>query len=214
MICPLCKEKERINFYYQDVNREYHRCGVCHLVFVPEEYHLSAEEEKEIYDLHQNCPDDQGYRRFLSRLCDPLINQIGAPGKGLDFGCGPGPTLSVMLEERGFSMDIYDPLYHNNSSVLSRKYDCICSTEVVEHMNQPGREFDRLFSMLNAGGWLGIMTKMVQDIHAFKNWHYIRDLTHVSFFSRDTFIYIAERYSGQLFFYGSDVILMRTKNNS
>jgi len=49
----------------------------------------------------------------------------------------------------------------------------------------------------------------------FSQWHYIRDLTHICFYSRDTFAYIARRYHASLDFVAQDVILMhKTKTES
>ena len=32
--------------------------------------------------------------------------------RGLDFGCGPGPALTLLMEEAGFAkMNLYDPFY-------------------------------------------------------------------------------------------------------
>ncbi|MGB2360319.1 MAG: methyltransferase, partial [Porticoccaceae bacterium] len=62
---------------------------------------MSSAAEKAIYDQHQNSPDDLQYRRFLSRLTEPLLERLGPCSRGLDFGCGPGPTLSVMMAEQG-----------------------------------------------------------------------------------------------------------------
>jgi len=46
---------------------------------------------------------DPRYRRFLARLAEPLIAHLPKGARGLDFGCGPGPTLSLMLREAGFA---------------------------------------------------------------------------------------------------------------
>lgn len=183
-------------------------CSNCSLVFVPLEYHLSPDEEKAIYDLHINHPGDQGYRRFLSRLTNPLMDRIHPGEIGLDFGCGPGPTLSVMINEAGYSMDIYDPVYFNEPSILQNQYDFITTTEVVEHFRNPQDMFDRLFLMMKQSACLGIMTKLVIDKKAFEKWHYIQDLTHISFFSRKTFEFIAQKYSAELEFIGNDVIFL------
>ncbi len=83
------------------------------------------------------------------------------------------------------------------------------TTEVVEHFQAPGKEFDKLFGMLKEGGCLGIMTKLVLSKEAFSNWHYIRDDTHISFFSRATFEYLKSKYSMSLTIVGSDVILLK-----
>lgn len=206
--CPLCGQGTTV-LYHADRMRDYFRCSFCCLVFVPERFHLDPAAEKAEYDLHENRPDDPGYRRFLSRLTEPLLARIGSGKTGLDFGCGPGPALPAMLAECGHAVDRYDPFYFDDPSVFGKSYDFICATEVVEHLRHPGREFDRLFAMLKPGGWLGIMTKRVIDREAFRRWHYIRDRTHIVFFSRETFEYLAERFRAELVFAGSDGVLMR-----
>lgn len=208
--CPLCNKTET-DLYFRDKNRTYLSCRHCSLVFVPEPYWLSGEEEKATYDLHENSPHDQGYRNFLSRLSIPLTKRLGASRKGLDFGCGPGPALSLMLEEAGHQIDLYDPIYFNAPELFNNQYDFISATEVVEHLKTPGKEFDRLFSLLKPGGLLGIMTKLVLNQAAFSKWHYTHDRTHISFYSRSTFEYIAERFNADLEFIGKDVILLRKK---
>jgi SAM-dependent methyltransferase len=211
--CPLCSNCEVVPFF-ADKNRAYLRCLFCELVFVPREYSLTSEDEKAIYDLHQNDAQDLGYRQFLSRLSTPLLEKLEKPGarqRGLDFGCGPGPTLSTFFEEQGHHVDLYDPFYYNDPGVFEKKYDFICATEVVEHLSDPDREFAALFSMLKQGGWLGIMTKLVIDRHAFSNWHYIRDMTHICFYSKSTFNYLADRFKAELSFVANDVILLGKK---
>ena len=48
--------------------------------------------------VHNNNPYDSEYRKFLSKIIEPLIDKIIPGAKGLDYGSGPGPTLSLMLE--------------------------------------------------------------------------------------------------------------------
>ncbi len=208
--CPLCSCGE-VESFFEDKERKYLRCNACQLVFVPRLYWLCAEDEKATYDLHENDPGDPGYREFLSRLCTPLLRRLGAKQKGLDFGCGPGPTLSSIFEEQGHQMDLYDPFYYNDPAVFKKKYDFICATEVMEHLRIPHREWAALFMMLKRGGWLGVMTKLVIDKQAFSNWHYIRDLTHICFYSKRTFLYLAQRFNVELYFVASDVVLLNKK---
>ncbi len=212
MCCPLC-QSDVIRPYFEDKKRHYVQCECCDLVFVPKKYWLNSSEEKAEYDLHENDENDLGYRQFLSRLSVPLLERLHlsltGDCKGLDFGCGPGPTLSLMLEEKGVTMALYDPFYFNDKAVLDRTYDFICATEVVEHLSNPIKEFVKLFSMLKPGGWLGLMTKMVKDQQAFSRWHYIHDQTHICFYSRATFVYIAEKVGANVTFVANDVILLQ-----
>lgn len=212
--CPLCASWGGLKFFegrngaFSDRPRNFFRCGTCHLIFADATQFLSKQAEKAEYDLHQNSPQDMGYRRFLGRLFEPMQARIGAGSRGLDFGSGPGPTLSVMFEEAGYSMALYDPLYAANTAVLNQVYDFVVATEVVEHLHHPWEDLTRVWNCLKPGGILGIMTKLARDQAAFTTWHYKDDLTHVCFFSRETFQWLSDRWQAQLTFIGNDVILL------
>jgi len=206
--CPLCQSLDT-QHYYEDKRREYLQCQQCELVFVNPDQRLDAKAEKAHYDLHENDPSDEGYRRFLSRVCDPILERIAPNSLGLDFGCGPGPTLSLMLEEQGHTMSLYDLYYHPDTSVLDKSYDFMTATEVIEHLYEPNKVWQQWLNLVKPGGWIGLMTKMVIDVEAFASWHYKNDQTHVVFFGRRTFQYLAERDQLELEFIGNDVILLR-----
>jgi len=205
-VCVLCGSRG-VRPFWQDRGRTYLQCPSCELVFVPEGERLAAEDEKRVYDLHQNSPDDTGYRKFLSRLFRPMNERITPESFGLDFGSGPGPTLSRMFTEAGHHMDIYDCFYAPDLSLFERRYDFITASEVVEHLYRPLNELDRLWDCLRPGGHLGIMTKLVIDRQAFARWHYKDDATHVALFSRATFLWLKNRWRAALDFIGSDVMI-------
>jgi trans-aconitate methyltransferase len=179
---------------------------------VPSDQQLDPADEKAVYDLHQNAADDSGYRNFLSRLTAPMGERVKPKSHGLDFGCGPGPTLSVMMEEQGHQMALYDIYYADYPDALEQPYDFITSTEVVEHLANPRRELDRLWGLIRPGGYLGLMTKLVVDQHSFASWHYKNDPTHISFFSIATFNYLAELWEANIEFIGADVIILRKEH--
>ncbi len=206
MICPLCTSKKS-SLFHKGENREYLHCQVCDLVYIPQEFFLSKEQEKAKYDNHQNSIKDEGYCNFLDRLLTPLQRYLKPNAKGLDFGSGPGPTLSMMMKQRGFEMDIYDIFYAKNSEVFAKKYDFITSTEVIEHLYDPLFDIKRLWSMVNAGGVLGLMTAFrVED---FANWYYKRDLTHIRFYSPLTFKWLANELKAKLILPESGVIILK-----
>lgn len=207
MHCPLCQGRQTSPFC-SDRRRSYLRCEECALVFVPAQYWLDRQAERAEYELHQNAVGDSGYEAFLGRLSRPLAARLPAGARGLDFGCGPAPALAHMLERQGFSVSLYDSFYRADEAVLTRRYDFICATEVVEHLHRPGAELARLWSLLGPGGWLGVMTKLVRDREAFAGWHYKNDPTHVCFFSRRTWQWWARRQGASLEFIGADVILL------
>lgn len=206
--CPLCFAEKAVPFF-QDPNRDYFHCPTCSLTFVPPEYFLSTEEEKARYDTHENNPDDPAYRKFLSRVFDPL-HLLLAPGScGLDFGSGPGPTLSVMFEEQGHSMTLFDTFYAPHPTALQQTYDFITATEVLEHLHHSGTDLNRLWGCLKPGGYLGIMTRLAPSGEHFADWFYKKDPTHVSFFSASTFEWLSSQWQASLRIIGDDVIILR-----
>jgi hypothetical protein len=209
--CPLCDAEEIQKTYHRDRIRDYHLCLICHLVFVPPNQYLSSQIEKDQYDLHQNSPADQGYRQFLSRLFLPMQERLSPGSHGLDFGSGPGPTLSVMFQEVGHSMALYDHFYAHDPSVFTHQYDFITATEVLEHLHQPKRELNRLWERLKPEGNLGIMTKLTPGGESFPDWHYKNDPTHVCFYSRSTFNWLAARWDANLTFLDHDVMMFHKK---
>ncbi len=193
--------------YARDKRRTYFQCRVCSLVFVPPGQFLSAQQEKERYDLHQNSPQDENYRRFLNRVFLPLQKYLAPCSHGLDFGSGPQPTLSRIFEEAGHTMTLFDHFYEPVPAVLELQYDFITATEVVEHLHDPQKELSRLWSCLREGGWLGIMTNRAVDRATFAQWYYKNDRTHVCFYPRSTFEWLAVQWHADVVFADSDVVL-------
>ena len=206
--CPLCEDTNS-KHYHKDKKRDYFQCDRCELVFVPTDQRLDSDAEKLIYDLHENTPSDEGYRRFLSRFSEPLSERLSPKSSGLDFGCGPGPALSMILQESGYNMSLYDIYYYPDKAALKKNYDFLTATEVIEHLYYPNIVWQDWLDLVKPSGWIGIMTKLVVNVEAFSKWHYKNDLTHVCFYSRATFQYLAERDKLQLEFVGNDVILLR-----
>lgn len=208
LACPLCASNRTPEFHTQ-ADRVFHRCSECLLVFVPRRFHLPKAAERAVYDLHENDPNDPRYRKFLSRLFTPLRARILDSAMGLDFGSGPGPTLATMFRESGVACENYDPMFADDRELLARQYDFIASSEVFEHLADPAGVLRQLVSMLRPSGWLGVMTKRVTSPEAFARWHYIRDPTHVAFFSNATFAWIGERYGLSVHVESPDVVLLR-----
>lgn len=212
MLCPLCHSTHHTHFH-SDKRRPYYQCQTCKLVFVPPEYYLSPTEEKQIYDLHQNDVDDQGYLQFLDRFIQPLQERLNGTETGLDFGSGPTPVLATRLKNAGYEMAIYDIFYAKDESVFTKHYDFICCTEVIEHLHQPKAVLEKLVTLLPVHGILCIMTKRVINAERFANWHYKNDPTHICFFSVETFEWIAEKYDLKLEVVGNDVVFLTRESS-
>lgn len=209
--CLLC-DSLRVNSFFQDRLRLFFCCENCSFVFANPHSFPSPESERQIYELHQNNPDDYRYRRFLNRLALPLQKRLGAQNQiGLDFGCGPGPTLSLMLEEMGYRMEIYDPFFYANEEVLKRQFDFVTCTEVVEHFHNPIVDFKRMLSLLRPNGLLAIMTSFVPACEEFSQWGYKNDPTHVCFFCRKSFEYLASHLLLRIDFVADGVVFFEKK---
>jgi SAM-dependent methyltransferase len=191
--CPLC-HSDRVRPIAHAHDRDYFDCEACRLIHLAPGQRPHAAAERERYQQHENRSDDPDYRAFLSRLADPLVERLPAGAVGLDYGAGPGPTLSRMLEERGFRMEIYDPFFAPDPDALTRSYDFITCSETAEHFFRPSQELRRLGELLRPGGWLGIMTQMFDDSEPFEEWWYARDPTHVCFYRQETMEWIARRF--------------------
>lgn len=210
--CPLCHSTD-IAHFFQIRERDYLSCRTCHVIFVPAEQYVSPDDEKAQYDHHDNRPEDPDYRVFLNRMFLPMQHRLQPRSRGLDFGSGPGPTLSLMFEEAGHRMAIYDHFYAPALSILAQLYDFITATEVIEHLHRPGFELERLWSLLNSGGILGIMTQLVPKEKPFADWYYLKDPTHVCFLSRSTCTWLAEHWQAELTFLAHNVMLFQ-KNHA
>ena len=205
--CSLCGSEA--HHYCKDKSREYLQCSNCHLVFVQSKYCLSVKDEKIQYDFHENNPASSGYRNFLLRILIPMCEFLSTGSRGLDFGSGPGPTLSLMFEECGYPMKIYDPIYAVDESVLNIQYDFVTATEVVEHFQNPAQSLNKMWQCLKPDGYLGIMTKLVTNQAAFSNWHYKNDQTHICFFSNKTFDWLINNWNAKAVFRKKDVIILQ-----
>ena len=206
--CPLCESKDHSQIH-KDSLREYLSCSGCEFVFVPKPYHLSETDEKLRYDTHNNNPMDVRYRQFLSQLTEPLLKKIPDDSYGLDFGSGPGPTLSLMLEEKGHHVELYDKFYASKGSIFNKRFDFITATEVIEHLRDPMLEFKRLASTLRAGGYIALMTHLLTEETDFRSWYYKNDPSHIGFFNKQSLIYIAKELNFEVDIYSERVIFLK-----
>ena len=206
--CLLC-QSDKTSHFHKEESRQFLICLNCSYVFVPKIYQLSEDEEKLRYDTHNNNPKDIRYRQFLSQLSEPLLKKISDNSFGLDFGSGPGPTLSLILEGYGHQVALFDKFYAKDTSVFNRKYDFITATEVIEHLSNPMTEINRLIKCLNDGGYLAVMTQILTSKIDFSNWYYKNDPSHIGFFSKKTLSYLASNFDLEVEFISERVIFFR-----
>jgi hypothetical protein len=191
--CPLCRS-QTVRDFASAHGRSYGECPVCRLIYLAPAHRLDRDAERAEYAMHRNDPADPRYREFLSQVTVPLTGTVSKGAKGLDYGSGPGPTLSVMLQGQGLPVEIYDPFFAPDPWVLERSYDFITCTETAEHFFEPGHEFDRLHGMLKPDGLLALMTEVYVGRPEFAHWRYARERSHVSFYRPETMEWLAGRY--------------------
>jgi len=206
--CPVCRNPSTEHFLHIN-EQDYWRCLECDARFLDHRQLPEAEEEHAHYLLHENDPEDARYRKFLEKLATPLLERLPAGMSGLDYGCGPGPALAMMLREAGHTVALYDPFFQPDTAVLERTYDFITCTETAEHFHDAALEFDRFDKMLRPGGWLAVMTCFQTDDARFANWHYRHDPTHVVFYRATTFAAIAAQRGWGCDIPVKDVAIMR-----
>jgi 2-polyprenyl-3-methyl-5-hydroxy-6-metoxy-1,4-benzoquinol methylase len=167
---------------------ETYRCSHCGVIFKDPQSHEDFILQKTRYDLHENDPEDEGYRRYFQQFLDFVLPQMDTPATALDFGCGRSTLLADMLTEQGMQSRVYDPIYHPDNSYREHQYDLITSVEVFEHLHDPMAVFATLVSLLNPNGILAIRTAFTcSEREAYLRWYYRRDPTHIVFFAPRTF---------------------------
>lgn len=206
--CPVCADPRAEPFLSAD-GRDYGRCPACEARFLVPGQLPSRAEEYAHYLHHENDPADPRYRRFLSRLSDPLLERLAPASTGLDYGCGPGPALAAMLREAGHVVALYDPFFAPDPTPLDACYDFVTCTEVAEHFHHPQAEFRRLRGLVRPGGWLAVMTCFQTDDARFAAWHYRKDPTHVVFYREATFHHLARLWGWSCDVPAKDVALMQ-----
>ena len=163
-------------------------CDRCRLIFrAPAELpDLAAERTR--YLLHENGPQHPGYVAFLRQAIAPTLPYLRPGMRGLDYGCGPAPTLSGLLRDLGFDCADYDPFFRPD--LPEGRVDFVFATEVVEHFHRPGAEWPRMVGLLRRGGILTVMTELWTDVAALPTWSYATDSTHVCFYHARTIDFI------------------------
>jgi len=213
MTCKICKQETYI-IYDEQFQIEYHRCKNCGFIYEDPAYHISFNDEKKEYDTHNNSIEDEGYVNMFKRFMESFEHFVEKKNV-LEYGSGPEPVFSEVLRRSGYDVTSYDPFYLPDESYLDKTYDVITSTEVFEHFVEPIQEIEKLIGLLNKDGILAIMTQFPKDDAHFKNWWYRRDKTHISFYTVETFKWIAEQYGLEVVYHnGKDYMIFKNTKST
>lgn len=178
MLCLICSTASKL--VSENSSRRYFQCPECDFIALAPECRLTLDEERDRYKLHNNQVEDPGYRTFLSTLIPFIQKYVPKASLGLDFGCGPSPSLEIVLKEYGYQMRSYDPYFF--PELPSCKFDFVTCCEAVEHFHNPLIDFKIMRSRLKESSYLFLKTHLYEEQDLLK-WHYSRDATHTSFYS-------------------------------
>ncbi len=193
--CKICGQKT-LEMLNKNSGIKYYSCRCCDFIFKDENSILPRGEELKIYNNHNNSIDDPKYVNFFKKFLNSAVFSYCSGKEGLDFGSGPSPVLAMLLKrDFGFKMDIYDLFFAPGKIYKGKKYDLITSTEVLEHLKNPLPYFKIFRNCLKPDGLLSIMTLFQPGNKSeFFEWYYIRDMSHISFYTPKTLEIIGEKF--------------------
>jgi 2-polyprenyl-3-methyl-5-hydroxy-6-metoxy-1,4-benzoquinol methylase len=161
---------------------------------------VSREAERTRYDEHHNTLSDQSYVDYCRGVAALLHTIPLVDPSVLDFGCGQHQVLARLLAREGIRCRAYDPLYGIGMPALEGTYDVVIMCECIEHLRGLAAEVRRVMRLLVPSGYLIVRTELLADLQNFASWWYIRDCTHINFFSLTAMRYVAERIAKPLCF--------------
>ena len=156
------------------------QCSDCHLVTHSKD--LSQDVNYESGTMHDWA---SGYSDSLAPPVEDINRRLEAiramPNAGskklLDFGCGFGTMLNALASD--FEVSGLEPdegarlaargeghkVYSDTNEILNQnsKFDFVTLFHVVEHFYEPSVEFQRIYEILNPGGYLIIETPNSND---------------------------------------------------
>jgi len=210
--CKICNSEVSI-LEDKKTSKTYYKCFTCKYIFLDKEFYIDEIHEKSHYDKHHNNLESLGYVKMFEDLIDTFVKPLHVEMKtALDFGCGEGEVLPIVLERNNIKCDRYDLFYFPKKIYEDKKYDLIVSTEVFEHLENPLRMFKKLLLHVEDDGYLLLMTAFhPNDDDKFLKWWYIRDITHIGFFNLDTFEYLARELNLKIVKHNSKNTIMFQK---
>jgi hypothetical protein len=183
--CPLCQASGQA-FYKND----FYICPDCGGIFRPRQHCPSLDAERARYDQHNNNVDDLGHQQFVAPLVKAVVKDFSPQQAGLDFGAGKNSVVAKLLTDQGYTVKQYDPFFQPSSELLAQQYDFIICCEVIEHFQEPLKEFRLLQKLLKPTGCLYCMTKLYAAPVNFGTWYYKNDFTHVFLYQARTLAWL------------------------
>ncbi len=208
LICPLC-HSQSLSLVGQNRQRSFFLCNECTLISVPPQQWVDPEQELTRYNLHDNALSNAGYVKYLSQVVEEVRTLNLRDPHILDFGSGPNAVLASLLQQSGFRVKAYDPLFGLELK-RSETFDLIVICEVIEHLRDILGEIELIKSILNPHGYILIRTQLYPSQEKFTGWWYAQDSTHIHFFSIKSMHKVAELLGMELLCTGrKDFFILR-----
>jgi SAM-dependent methyltransferase len=149
------------------------------------------------------------YVKFLNQAIEPALPLITKSMKGLVYGCGPVPSLSLLLKQQDLNCINYDSIFF--PEMPEGPFDFIFAAECFENFFLPARELQTIKNLLKPGGLLIILTEKWNKPELFSRWSYAKDPRHVTFYHAETFRYISKKYKFNLLESSNPKVIMMQK---
>ena len=188
-MCKICNNST-INKIINNLSYDF--CPHCEFLYKNEIHHLDSNSEYNRYLQHNNN-DNVGYVKYQEKFYEEIMDFIGIDV--LDYGCGDNHILANIIKEKGKNVNYYDLYFYPDEKYKKSLYDAIILEEVIEHISNPLETLRMLLPLLKDGGKFIIRTLFTPEDVFTKNWWYLRDSTHISFFNLKTFKYISSLLS-------------------
>ncbi|PMG78687.1 methyltransferase [Shewanella sp. 10N.286.51.B7] len=210
--CPLCSHTAE--FFIQDKKRAFYSCPQCQLVFANPQSHLMPAAQLQRYGRANKAAKQKQLVQFIQPLLGQISAQQEGPLTGLNFGRVLDQASLDIIELAGHRLNQYDPFIKSDQQIFNQQYDFICCYRVLEHFQQPLKEWSLITNLLKNGGWLAISTSLLTDLAHFSKWHFKNNPTHVSFYQQQTFEYLAQNSEFKLLFAAKELVLMQKTSKS
>ena len=183
------------------------KCHGCDFLFVLRDHIIDYKKKDRDYFSLLSQQDRLKEYRYLA---DKIESRI-AKGRILDVGCGTGSFLESIIgewEKVGVEPSVYASEIAKSRGIeilqgeyisieySKRHFDVITMIDVLEHLEHPKENIEKVFSMLRPGGILAIETGDSDSITARLagyRWAYFCPKEHISFFSRGTLVELLKK---------------------
>lgn len=138
----------------------------------------------------------RAFKKFIKSICTKKITRY--TNKILDFGGGYG-VLVRMLRDIGLQAEWRDPytknIFARGFEAREIEYDCLLSFEVLEHLEDPEAEFDKLFYQYKPNLFIFSTLLYGPEVPESQWWYYTQETgQHIGFFNEVTLEFLAKKY--------------------